>query len=663
MQKSLLFALCLAFGVAGCVFAADQTKSKPEDVLQEGVDYFESAAGTKKIEKKNPKELSFEVDNDFGLGEVEVAPAIDYGRLVTAGSKYAEQLAKNGKHKEAVRMLRACREVDARRNASKKTLRDYDFRIASSLASSGDRDEAVKLIEALLSSGADRLPCIKAIFDARRAGRDTVPGYDWLEDVIRTGKYGLTKAEQLELWSYFGFRAFYSMRRPLMERAIAGADSLGKQLQGHGGMCYGAIRKLDELKTFPRNESEIRFPESLADFGFDPDVKIVHAKDFGDLGWDKDDATQCLKEALSSDASTVIVDNMGTPWRITGISLTASECSNKQIIFKKGVRIYAKDDKASWQNTLFNLKGCSNTVWIAEEDVQIGHAPDLASRKRLTHVEGGSGFVVSGCHHFAMSNIRVAYCCCDALSYGGDTVDAYVEDCDFDGCYRQGASFGASCDIYFKNTRFHNIGPGLPGSGVDFEPSYEVYPNNNYYFFDCEFADNAGDGMTFATSTYLPVTVYCKRCTFKSTATALCIKARPGIYWENDMPAPSKLLFEDCAFFGNSEVDPIRFQSTSLFNVTFRRCTLKDRGPFYKNRAPNAPAFLYRLDRDVWKGECKLDGLVTFEDFKVEGYTNAPLFAIRRNPGVTYYPTRFAGEIDHNGRIVKVNGMRIGEMR
>ena len=632
---------------------APSAEPKPEDILQEAIDYFESEGGIRKIEKEDPNELSFEIKDDFMLGGVEAAPKIDGARLLQAGNRYAQMMAKDvGNHREAVRMFRACRAFDQKRNASAATLRSYDYSIAASLAKCGDkeREEAVAILEGILATGVDRINGIKHIFDARAAGRDPTPGYDWLEDVLRRNVFKLPIGYQQELWSYFGFKAFYTMKRPLMERAIAGAAAIGERLTAHGAMCYGAIDALNDMEKFPKPESEIHFPKSLADFGVEPNDKVVHAKDC-DI-WDEKDATGCIQEALYSDASTIIIDNMGVPWRIKGVSLPKT-VSDKRIIFKKGVRVHVVDDGVSWHNTMFGLNGAKNIIFEGEEDVQIGHFATYDERRSKSKGEGGSGFGVGG-RNIVLRNLKVSNNCCDALSLG-DASNVYVEDCDFDCNYRQGASFGATRNIYFKNVKFRNTRGGEPGCGVDFEPYYEVYPNNNLYFYDCEFTDNQGQGMTFATSTYLPVTIYVKRCSFSSPGPSIFVRARAGIYIGNNSPAPSKIIFDECRVDGHSDSAPIRFVSSSLFNVTFTNCVIRDVGPVNLKRVQNHPPILFQLDRAHWRGFCPLDGAVRFDDCTITGFTNAPPIRFLQSYGA-YGVTNIFGTVRFNGKDVCLDG-------
>ena len=658
-MKGLLVSVFLLV-LHGTSFAsADVTVcSNPEEVLKELIASFEKAANAK-ADKENPPEPKEELDLDEeALDDDEKAIAINpdtTDRLLNAGDTYVATQHRDRNFAEVARICRACLALRVKTHASAKSILADRFTLAEALSKTGHRAEARKMLEEQIDRGEAVFDSVKALFGARCDPSDPVPAYDWFEQAIVDRKYGFTKSQQAALRNFYAFKAFYTMRVDLMKKAIRLAEEHDVTLVGHGAMCKWSIAKQEEMKTFPKAESEIRFPASAKDFGVDVGKKVVHVKDFG---WDEEDATECIVAALDQEGTTFVFDDMGSPWYVTGLTLTDKQASNRQFVFKPGVKVLAKNDNASWMKTIFGLKGVKNAMWIAEGDVQIGHFADLAARKKV-RAEGGTAVALDGVGNFALKGFRLENACCDGLTIGGGSHDIYVQDCDMNNDFRQGASFGASSNCHFRNCKFRNIGPGLPGSGVDFEPSYEVYPNNNYYFFDCLFTDNGGDGVTFATSTYLPVTVHFKRCTIASTATALCIKARPGIYFENDAAAPSKLVFDDCTFLGNSEVDPIRFWSTSLFNVTFRNCTLTDRGPFYPGRAPTAPAFWFLFDRNLWQGANPKDGLITFENFTVNGYTNAPLFALSQGKDVTYRPSRFTGTVIHNGKPFKVDGMEV----
>ena len=55
-------------------------------------------------------------------------------------------------------------------------------------------------------------------------------------------------------------------------------------------------------------------------------------------GFDAEDSTEALQVAINSGASTLIVEDMGSPWIVTPIELV----SDLEIVFEEGVEILAK---------------------------------------------------------------------------------------------------------------------------------------------------------------------------------------------------------------------------------------------------------------------------------------------------------------------------------
>ena len=161
--------------------------------------------------------------------------------------------------------------------------------------------------------------------------------------------------------------------------------------------------------------------------------------------------------------------------------------------------------------------------------------------------------------------------------------------------------------------------------------------------------------MTFATSTYLPVTAYMKRCRFSSPGPDILIRARAGIYIGNNAKAPSKIIFDECQIDGHSDSAPIRFVSSSLFNVTFTNCVIRDVGPVNLKRNQNHPPILFVLDRAHWRGFCPLDGVVRFEDCTITGFTNAPPIRFLQTYGA-YGVTNIFGTVTFNGEKVSLDG-------
>ena len=484
-----------------------------------------------------------------------------------------------------------------------------------------------------------------------RAAAGNDPAFSFYEKFLDApGKYKLDNKQRgniLGAYAEIVTRAFDSAR---MKKAVKMGSQKPLKLLGF----------LDEMEAFPIPEEQIKIPNDLDDFGFDPNRKVVHAKDFG---WNPTNATECLQKAIDSDASTVIVDDMGSPWYIWRVNITKEKGSNKMILFKKGVVVLSAPEHRDpnrpgyYRHNMFQMSGPTNLVIMGEgdpakHDTYIGKYRSRKERFDVGFKYGGTGFT-GGCRRTLIKNLYVANCGSDALAWGG--YDSFVVDCVFDDNYRQGMSIGASHNCVYKNVTFCNTFGGEPHCGVDVEPYYEIYLCRQHYFFDCHFYNNASKNFLFATSTYAPTTFYFKRCEFEASPNGnIGVLARPGIYTGADFPAPSKIIFEDCRMDGYSDGNVIQFLGTFLFNITFRNCVVNDKGLFRKNRKPNKSPIHLNLDRATYDGFYPHAGVVTFENFTVNGYRDVPLVSVADRNG-KYGINTFRGSIDHNGREVDLS--------
>ena len=57
-------------------------------------------------------------------------------------------------------------------------------------------------------------------------------------------------------------------------------------------------------------------------------VKETHTAIAGELDWDPEDATACIREAIESGATTIILEDRGSPWYVQ----TIKPKSNQRIV-------------------------------------------------------------------------------------------------------------------------------------------------------------------------------------------------------------------------------------------------------------------------------------------------------------------------------------------
>ena len=567
-----------------------------------------------------------------------------------------------GKPEKALEYLRRLRAVP-RMNYS-NIARTWEFE-ARTYNAQGKVGETKKLFERIFSDSEflERGNVAEMVVTAAKLHKNLEPHgfkgiFDFYDKVLADPeRYNLSGGALQKVLNAYGSQAQRSMDPARMDYIWNLAKKLGMPFPEDCALGW-MRRHYEELEAFPLDEKDIKIPMSIADFGVDANRKIVHAKDFG---WNPTNATDCLQKALDSDASTVIVDDMGSPWYIWSVELRSDTCSNRKIIFKKGVKVLSapehrrKDEPGWYRKTMFHFNGCTN-LWIEGEgelkDVYIGKYRNRKERFKAGFQYGGHGFGGS-CRNTVIKNLHVANCGQDALAWGGK--NSFVIDCLFDDNYRQGLSVGASHNCVYKNVTFCNTFGGEPHSGVDFEPYYELYSCPNHYFYDCKFYNNACFNVLFATSTFAPTTAHFKRCQFEASPNGnIGILARPGVYMQAFKRAPSKIVFEDCRMDGYSDGNVIKFLSTFLFDVTFKNCVVNDKGLFRKRNKPNQSPILLNLDRKVYDGFYPNAGIVTFENFVINGYENVPIVGVCDRNG-HYGINTFRGVITHNGRKVDMS--------
>lgn len=533
----------------------------------------------------------------------------------------------------------------------------------TALSRSGRKSEAMSLAQDMLD--AQIAPVDTALvaaeanaFGSGKAGR--APWFDYLERIINAhDRYGIEGKELKRLIAnYDGSSGGWGGRvidRPRLEKAEQYYEKFG-----FGKITPNRLAEMREMdEHFPRPESELNIPKGLKDFGFDPDRKVVHAKDFAG-GWNKDDATACLTEAINSDASTVIVDDMGSPWYVKQIKITPEKGSNKQIVFKKGVKVLAFN-KPFTKGNLFELKsdwkkGCvSNICFIGEgelgKDVYIGQFPDRKARFATGISYGGSGFGGKG-KNVLVKNLWIANNLDDGFCMLGSY--HYLVDCILDDNFRQGLSVVWSDHGVYKNVTFCRTVGGEPHNGFDLEPVYESYSCPWHYFIDCKFFDNAAGNVVLSASNFAPTTLHFKNCEFAAGRYRnISILARCGIYVGPVVEAPSKIVFEDCRIDGHSDAATLLW-NTMLFNMQFKRCVFTDKGQLDPTRKPNMSPIFLSLDRGYWDGFYPKSGIVTFEDCAFNGWKDKPLICVEDRNGKLGINS-FRGIVEHNGKKVDLS--------
>ena len=500
--------------------------------------------------------------------------------------------------------------------------------------------------------------------------------YKFLEEAAaKAPKRGFTSYEIAKIWEYYCLCAWDMCRDDLFlkgykkmmkaDPAIAKAEMTGARLIPH-------YRAIQDSKTFPKAEKDIKFGQTLETMGV-ADTNIVHLKDFG---WNPTNVTAAFQKLINDPSvTTIVLDKMPTPWYIDSVKF-GSKVNGKRVLFKSGVEVLRCPDRlwhvAKGGTGMFVICGARNVIIESDaekpEDVHIGFYKNYEERAKVNKSEGESGFKIVGSDksrvetssNIVLRNFRVADTEQDGLAVGPlwrPCEDIYVENVILDSNYRQGSSPCAYYSLYFKNCQFLNTRGGPPTAGVDVEPWDSYLCTANIYFFDCTFRNNSS-GLLFATSTSDPILCYAKRCRFEPTrGVHVDITARPTQYLAVDHKPYSNLLFEDCVF--ESTHSSFKFEPCPIFDMTVRNCVIRDaRSAEAKARAKKGPAPIrFGLSRDVGAPELSrnLRPTIKFENVKVEGFEDSEAVDVADETGMLTIRGVLKGKLDWNGKKVDLS--------
>ena len=125
-------------------------------------------------------------------------------------------------------------------------------------------------------------------------------------------------------------------------------------------------------------------------------------------GYDENDATTCLQNAINSGVKKLVIPNMGKPWYL---SKPVKFVGNQEIVFAKGTVIEAKKGafKSVWLG-LFWGQNAENLIVRGEgNNVLRMHINDYNNRKLYKVSEWRHGIFLSGCKNVKISNLQNQY--------------------------------------------------------------------------------------------------------------------------------------------------------------------------------------------------------------------------------------------------------------
>ena len=214
-------------------------------------------------------------------------------------------------------------------------------------------------------------------------------------------------------------------------------------------------------------------------------------------GFDPEDATDCLQQAITSGAKKVIVPFMGSDWIVRPIKLAG----NQEITFEPGVVVMAKKG---------SFKGKSDSLFTADKQRNItltGYGATFRMRKSeyvlpdYQKAEWRMTLEIDSCENVTVTGLTLADSGGDGI-YVGDSdpkhaccKNVLIQDVTFDNHYRQGLSVISADGITVENCLFKNTSGTPPAAGIDFEPNLPTEQLTNCHVRNCIFEGNQGAGV------------------------------------------------------------------------------------------------------------------------------------------------------------------------
>ena len=219
-------------------------------------------------------------------------------------------------------------------------------------------------------------------------------------------------------------------------------------------------------------------------------------------GFDPEDSTEALQAAIDSGASTLIVENMGSPWIVMPIQLA----SNQEILFEEGCEILARRGAYHGRNDTLvtardvenvTLRGYGATFRMWRDDYDDPNQYEKAEWRHALSLRGARNMNIYGLTLTESGGDGIYL----GVGPGGATnLNVHIKDVVCDRNYRQGISVITAENLLIEDTVMSNTAGTPPAAGIDFEPNWPRERLVNIVMRNCLTENNAGDGYEF----YLP---------------------------------------------------------------------------------------------------------------------------------------------------------------
>lgn len=238
-------------------------------------------------------------------------------------------------------------------------------------------------------------------------------------------------------------------------------------------------------------------------------------------GFNSEDATTCLQQAIDSGVPRLVVPYMGAPWIIRPVTLR----SRLELFLEPGVVILAKKDAFKGKgDSLFTASNCEDITLLGYNTRMCMRKGDYQS-SAYEKAEWRMTLDLAGC-----TNIRIEGLILE--SSGGDGIyigatdkqpfckDVLIRDVTCWNHHRQGISVISAVNLLIENCVMSGTRGTAPEAGIDLEPNRENEKLVNVVVRNCTMAGNCGSGILVylkpMRSTTEPVSILFENCHVRS---------------------------------------------------------------------------------------------------------------------------------------------------
>ncbi len=364
----------------------------------------------------------------------------------------------------------------------------------------------------------------------------------------------------------------------------------------------------------------------------------IHASSIvvsSDIGFDANNSTAFLQQALNSNVDTLIIDNVGQPWKTAPLYVNQS---NLTIIIEPNVEIVALDNVYDLFDSVFR-------IWDVENITILGYQATIRMNKQeyitANDSEYRHGFNIGSATNIRIEGLTIKDTGGDGMliskSFYSGSAKNYCENiviknCRMDNNYRQGISVGSVKNGLIENCILSNTKGTLPEAGIDVEPDNPQERIEDLTIRNCQFLNNNGNGLQFTTNflddTSTNVSATIENCYFSSNhdPSNSYVYSEMAFYDSGGNGADGLVTIKDC-YVENSDWSAIYISKTvQSYDLVFTDCVFKNvsEDPIIFNN----PIFFEVTSYDT---QVPRFGGVTFTDCTIDYDAAIPFLSIFEN--------------------------------